>query len=105
MCQYVTSHKEEREMKDIIEIEWLHRGQPQAYADSIYECILTFIKPPPYHWKPSEDEVKALGKIILGCPNAQDSWDKGNWYEPYIDELKQLADNQWRIKIKRIYLD
>lgn len=87
--------------KQIIEIETLQAGQPKPYADSIYEYLITL------NWCPDDPDgyIKGLAKTTLDLHGLRGSSAEGDWWLPYIEEIKRTSEHTWKVRIKRDFLD
>ena len=84
--------------KFLLEIEVLRAGQPKAYADNVFEAVLTFSGAYNGTWTPARETVL---KYVKACyyENFYAGEGQQEPYQTYLDSLEQIADNQWRVII------
>ena len=94
--------------KIIIEIETVRSGQPRAYADSVYEYLVTVKN----YWdsttglqegnyKPKEEDIKELvqrfGHSFVKNATC--------WSGPQLKEFKEIDYRTYKLKIVEAYTD
>jgi hypothetical protein len=92
-----------------ITIETIQAGQPSAYADSVYEAVLTFNQhredqapddSTRIGYRPTPDTVGALVKILLHHFEAEPGP-----YGPRLEHFKEIKPGCWHVKIREPYCD
>lgn len=82
--------------------DMLAAGQPRAYADSVYEAVLTYEFRGPYA------ERMRLGREVVArhAKMLVHSWsDEPQWYEPRLADLTETEPRVWYVKVTAPYLD
>lgn len=97
-----------------VTLELLHSGQPRAYADELWEGVLTFSVPEGQLWAggfPSTPEqVKPYVNLMLHGFVDKLAGEKWEWHQPWLKELERLGvpderPIRWRAVVIGPYLD
>lgn len=87
-----------------IHIDTIQAGQPRAYADSIYENVLTYEGNGPLlpgaSFRPAESLVKRHARVLVHEWN-----DEPNWHDDRLDFVREEKPGVWRVRVISPYLD
>ena len=90
----------------MITIETIKAGQPRAYADSIYEYVITVNQ---VHGPVSDQEkyIRELAKAAYGRPEniADNRQQDQSGLHPYVSAIEQLSPTKWKVRIIQPFLD